>query len=112
MGVAGGVGEEGGGEQGERGERRRRRHEGEERRALLRLLFLGGGGGEALASSSPLEEKEGWIRGDREGEGGAGENKVIGNTDDTSEKDAARSIVSFSLEKETKEPWPPPLLYL
>ena len=26
--------------------------------------------------------------------------------------DAARSIVSFSLEKEMKEPWPPPLLYL
>ena len=57
MGVAGGVGEEGGGEQGEWGERRRRRREGEERRALLRLPFLGEGGGRALASSSPLEER-------------------------------------------------------
>ena len=26
--------------------------------------------------------------------------------------DAARSIISFSSEKETKEPWPPPLLCL
>ena len=55
MGVAGGVGEERGGEQGERGEWGRRQRGGEERRALLRLLFLGGGGGGALASSSPFE---------------------------------------------------------
>ena len=57
-------------------------------------------------------EKEGWIGGDKEGEGGGGGNEGIGNTDDASEKDAAWSFVSFSLEKETKEPWPPPLLYL
>ena len=50
--------------------------------------------------------------GDKEGEGGVGGNEGIGNADDTSEKDVARSIVSFSLEKETKEPWPPPFLYL
>ena len=47
-----------------------------------------------------------------EGEGGVGGNEGIGNADDASEKDAAWSFVSFSLEKETKEPWPPPLLYL
>ena len=50
--------------------------------------------------------------GDKEGEGGVGGNKGIGNADNTSEKDAAGSFVAFSLEKETKEPWPPPLLYL
>ena len=60
VGVAGRLGEEGEVEQGGREERRRRRRrKGEERRSLLRLLFLGGGGGEALASSSPLEEREG-----------------------------------------------------
>ena len=111
-GLARGAGEEGGGEQGDRRERRRRRREGEERHTLLRLLFLGGRGGEALASSSPLVEKEGWIGGDKEGEGGGGGNEGIGNTDDASEKDAAWSFVSFSSEKETKEPWPAPLLNL
>ena len=44
MGVARGVGEEGGGEQGEQGERQRRRLKEEERCALLCLLFLGEGG--------------------------------------------------------------------
>ena len=101
-GVARGVGEEGGGEQGERGERRRRRREGEERHTLPRLLFLGGGGGEALASSSPLEEREGWIRGDKEGEGGVGENERINDADNTREKDAAWSFVSFSSERDEK----------
>ena len=39
---------------------------------------------------------------------------VEGNddVDDADETNAARSFVSFSSEKETKEPWPPPLLYL
>ena len=32
--------------------------------------------------------------------------------DDSEETNAARSFVSFSSEKETKEPWPPPLLSL
>ena len=50
--------------------------------------------------------------GDQEGEGGAGGNEGSGNADDASEKDAARSFVSFSLEKEMQEPGPPPLLYL
>ena len=50
--------------------------------------------------------------GDKEEEGGVRENEGIGDADDTSEKDAAWPIVSFSSEKETKEPWPPPLLYL
>ena len=50
--------------------------------------------------------------GNTEAEGGLGGNEGIDNVDNTSEKDAAWSFVSFSLEKETKEPWPPPLLYL
>ena len=50
--------------------------------------------------------------GDKEGEGGLGGNEGIGSADDANKKDAAWSFVSFSLEKETKEPWPPPLLYL
>ena len=44
--------------------------------------------------------------GEKEGEGGVGGNEGIGDTDDTKEKDAAWSLVSFSSEKETKEPWP------
>ena len=32
------------------------------------------------------------------------------NNDDVKEKDAARSSVSFSSEKEAEEPWPFPLL--
>ena len=105
-GVARGVEEEGGGEQGEWGERRRRRHEGEERHTLLCLLFLGGGGGEALGSSSPLEEeKEGWIQGDKEGEGGVGGNEGIGNADDTSEKDATCGPSSpFHLRRRQRNP--------
>ena len=31
---------------------------------------------------------------------------------DAKEKDAAQSFVAFSSEKETKEPWSPPLLSL
>ena len=50
--------------------------------------------------------------GDKEWEGGVGGNEGIDNADDASEKDAVWSFVSFFLEKETKEPWPPPLLYL
>ena len=50
--------------------------------------------------------------GGKEGEGGVGGNEGIGNADNTSEKDAAGSFVAFSLEKETKEPWPPVLLSL
>ena len=50
--------------------------------------------------------------GDKEGEGGVGENEGIDNADDANEKDAAWSFVFFPLEKETKDPWPPPLLYL
>ena len=46
--------------------------------------------------------------GDKEREGGVGRKKGIGDADDTNEKDAACSFVSFSSEKETKEPWPPP----
>ena len=49
---------------------------------------------------------------DKEGEGGVGGNEGIGNADDASEEDAVWSFVSFSFGKETKEPWPPPLLYL
>ena len=50
--------------------------------------------------------------GEQEGVGGVGGIKGIGDADNANEKDAAWSFVSFSLEKETKEPWPPPLLYL
>ena len=50
--------------------------------------------------------------GDKEGEGGVEGNEGIGNADDASEKDAAWSFVFFSMEKETKESWSPPLLYL
>ena len=34
------------------------------------------------------------------------------DADDADETNAARSFVSFSSEKETKEPWPPSVLYL
>ena len=48
--------------------------------------------------------------GNKEGEGVVGGNEGIGDADDANEKDAAWSFVSFSLEKETKEPWSlPPL---
>ena len=47
------------------------------------------------------------------GEGGVRGNKENREADNGMEKDAARSFVSFSSEKETKEPWhPPPLLSL
>ena len=49
---------------------------------------------------------------DKEWERGVGGNEGIGNADDASDKDAAGSFISFSLEKETKDPRPPPLLYL
>ena len=44
--------------------------------------------------------------GDKEVDGGVGRNKGIGDADDANEKDAAWSLVFFSSEKETKEPWP------
>ena len=50
--------------------------------------------------------------GEQEGGGGVEGNEGIGDANDTNEKDAAWSFISFSLEKETKDPWPPPLLYL
>ena len=43
--------------------------------------------------------------GEKEGEGGVGGNEGVGNTYDMKEKDAAWSLISFSPEKETKEPW-------
>ena len=46
------------------------------------------------------------------GRAGGGENEGNGDADDAKEKDAARSFVSFSSEKEAKKPWPPPLLSL
>ena len=50
--------------------------------------------------------------GERAGGGvGVGGNEGNDDADDAKEKNAARSFVSFSLEKETKEPWPP-LLFL
>ena len=52
------------------------------------------------------------LEGDKEGGGRVGGNDGIGIADDASKKDAAWSFVSFSLEKETKEPWPPPLFSL
>ena len=48
----------------------------------------------------------------KEGEGGVGGNEGIGNADDASENDVTWSFVSFSLEQGTKEPCPPPVLYL
>ena len=39
-------------------------------------------------------------------------NEGNGDADDAKERNAARSIVYFSSEKEAEEPWPPPLLYL
>ena len=50
--------------------------------------------------------------GEQEGEGRAGGNEGIGDANDANEKDTAWSFVSFSLEKKTKEPWPPPFLSL
>ena len=51
-------------------------------------------------------------RGEQEGEGGVEGNEGNGDVDEAKEKNAAWSFVSFSSEKETKEPWPPPLLFL
>ena len=48
--------------------------------------------------------------GDKEREGGVRGNEGISNADNASEKDAAWSFVSFFVEKETTEPWPPLLL--
>ena len=39
-------------------------------------------------------------------------NEGNGDADDAKKRNAARSIVSFSSEKEAEEPWPPPLLSL
>ena len=50
--------------------------------------------------------------GEQEGGGGVGENEGIGDADGANEKDAAWSFISLFSEKETKEPWPPLLLYL
>ena len=50
--------------------------------------------------------------GEQEGGGGVGGNEGIGDTDDANEKDTAWSFVSFSSEKETKEPWSSPLLQM
>ena len=79
--------------------------------------FPGEGGGGALASSYPLDERgkddSGSRGGGRRGKGGhVGGNEGNDNADNAREKDAARSFVSFSSEKELKEPWPPPLLPL
>ena len=51
-------------------------------------------------------------RGEQEGGGGVGGNKGNSNMDDAKEKSATRSFVSFPPEKETEEPWPPPLLHI
>ena len=50
--------------------------------------------------------------GEQEGEGRAGGNEGIVDMDGENEKDTVWSFVSFSSEKETKEPWPPPLLQM
>ena len=50
--------------------------------------------------------------GEQEGEWGVGGNEGNGDADDAKEKNDAPSFVSFSSEKGTKEPWPPPLLSL
>ena len=68
--------------------------------ATIRASGRRGGGTQPLH----LKEREGSIRGEEEGEGRGGGNEGIGNADDASEKDATWSFVSFSLEKETKEP--------
>ena len=44
------------------------------------------------------------------GGGGGGVNKGNSDTGKAKEKDAVPSFVSCFSEKETKEPWPPPLL--
>ena len=51
-------------------------------------------------------------RGEQEGEGGVGGNEGNGDVSDTKEKDVAWFFVSFSSEKETKEPWSPSPLSL
>ena len=43
----------------------------------------------------------------QEGGGGVGGNERISDADDANEKDAMWSFISFSSEKETKEPWSP-----
>ena len=50
--------------------------------------------------------------GEQKEERGVGGNEGIGDADDANEKDTMWSFVSFSSEKETKEPWPPPLLQM
>ena len=46
--------------------------------------------------------------GDKEGEGGVGGNERNSYAYDANKKDAAWFFISFSSEKKTKEPWPPP----
>ena len=41
-----------------------------------------------------------------------GGDKGNDNADGAKERNAARSFVTFSSEKEAEEPWPPPLLSL
>ena len=69
-----------------------------------------------MTSSSPRLLRESRMDpgpgGEQEGEWGVGGNKGNGDADDAKEKNAARSFVFFSTEKETKELWPPPLLSL
>ena len=50
--------------------------------------------------------------GEQEGEWGVGGSEGNGDADDAKEKNDAPSFVSFSSEKETKEPWPPHFLFL
>ena len=49
---------------------------------------------------------------EQEGEGGVGGNEGNSDADNTKEENVVRSFVSFSSEKETKKPWPPPLLHI
>ena len=97
--VTGGVGDEGG-EWERRRERRRGQRCGEEGGAVLCLLFLGVGDD---MIDLGLEEGVG-------GEGGEWGNGGDRDAADKEETKAARCIVSFSSEKETKERWPPLLL--
>ena len=86
--ISGGVGEEEG--EWERQKKRwRGRCGGEGRHAVLRLFPLGGGNKGSLVSSSPLRGKDG-----SRSRGGVGEER-----DNTEERNAARSFISFSLKE-------------
>ena len=112
----------GGGSRGSRrGTRRwgRRQRRGDERRATLCLLFFGEGDEQKedegdLTSFSPIlgdDMMDPYPEGGVGQGGGEWEDRGNRTADDEEETNTTHPSSPFS-EKEMKEPWPPPLLYL